>query len=243
MLNAPLVEKIVVLNPLSVEISIYGSTEVVHGSVTNVPGSFKKTIKNLELLKNSGVTVIFKGFLHRDNFHQRWQIVELAKRLGGLYSVDFNLIPMLNGDLNNLSVGLSIDQIKAIYKEVENKGLVLRNNVKIISRETQLPKGGSVVCQPARINGCVASDGIVYLCPILRVPMGDIREKDFETIWRTEKVDSIRNMKLGDLKSCSQCSILEYCDRCPGIAYIETGNYLGPAPRTVCSKYKALSRV
>lgn len=242
LLNASFIEKIVAINPLSVEISVYGATENVHNAVTRVSGSFQKTIGNIKELLYANVSVLFKGFLLKDNFHQRWQMAELANRLGVLYAFDFNLIPMETGDISNLSAGLTIDQLKKIYDEVANEGLILRNNVKIKSRESQLPNGGNVICNSGRIYGCIGSNGDVFPCPILRMKMGNLREKSFEQIWKTDKIDSLRYMKLGDLKTCSICSTLEYCNRCPGVAYLETGDYLGPAPSAVCSKYRALAQ-
>jgi radical SAM protein with 4Fe4S-binding SPASM domain len=150
------------------------------------------------------------------------------------------MIPMENGDTKNLSAGLTNVQLKKIYQEVAEEGLILRNNVKIKSRESQLPQGGGVICNPGRINGCIGSNGDVFPCPILRLTIGNIREKSFEEIWETDKIDPIRYMKQSDLKECSDCSIISSCNRCPGVAYLETGNYLGPAPFSVCSKYKSL---
>jgi radical SAM protein with 4Fe4S-binding SPASM domain len=169
-------------------------------------------------------------------------MIELANRLGVLYAFDFNLIPMETGNINNLSVGLSIAQLKKIYQEVHADGLILRNNLIIKERESQLPKGGSVICNPGRINGCIASNGTVFPCPILRLPMGNLRERSFEEIWRTDKIDSLRYMAVTDLKECWACPTLEFCNRCPCVAYLETGNYLGPSPLAVCSKYKTLSQ-
>ena len=236
-----LISKIARLNPLGVEISVYGATADVHDAVTTVPGSFDKTIKNIKAFCDAKVRTIFKGFLLKNNFDQHWQMIELANKIGVPYAFDYNLIPQINGNTNNLSEGLTISQIKTIYQEVAEEGLILRNHVKIKARDSQLPEGGRVICNAGLINGCIGADGNVYPCPILRKPMGNIRDNAFEKIWDTKEIDDIRYMKLEDLKTCSSCSVLEYCNRCPGVAFLETGDYLGPAPKSVCYKYKALT--
>jgi radical SAM protein with 4Fe4S-binding SPASM domain len=242
LLNQCIIKKIAALNPFSVEISVYGATPEVHDAITGVTGSFEKTVDSIRELTRKHVPSLFKGFLLRDNFDQRRQMIELANRLGVPYSFDFNLIPMETGNINNLSDGLSIAQLKKIYQEVHAEGLILRNNVMITERESQLPKGGSVICNPGRINGCIASNGDVFPCPILRIPMGNLREKSLEEIWKTDNIDSLRYMTVADLKECSVCPALEFCNRCPGVAYLETGDFLGPSPFAVCSKYKTLSQ-
>jgi radical SAM protein with 4Fe4S-binding SPASM domain len=240
LINSSLLDTVLALKPFRVEISVYGATPDVHDAVTNVPGSFQKTIHSMKNLSESGIPVIFKGFLLKQNYHQRYQMIKLARQMNVEYAFDFNLMPMENGSLENLAAGLSINQIRSIYDEVNNEELMLRNTVKIKSRDSQLPKGGNVICNPGRISGCISSTGDVYPCPTLRLPMGNLREQRFEEIWRTDKIDSLRYMRLEDLKSCSRCSILEYCNRCPGVAYLETGDYLGPSPNAVCRKYRAL---
>jgi radical SAM protein with 4Fe4S-binding SPASM domain len=242
LLNTSLIEKIAEVKPSVVEISVYGATDDVHDAITRHPGSFQKTIGSIKSLRDIGINVTFKGFLLKDNFQQRWQMIELANKLGGFYAFDFNLIPMETGDISNLSNGLTMEQIKKVYQEVFTEGLILRNNVKIKGQESQLPGGGNVVCNAGRINGCIGANGDVFPCPILRIKMGNLREKSFDEIWTTDKIDPLRYMTIGDLKECSNCSILKYCNRCPGVAYLETGDYLGSAPSAVCSKYRALAQ-
>lgn len=241
LLNPSLIDKIAALHPDSVDISVYGATADVHDAITGVPGSFQKTVNSIQGLLKAGIPVLFKGFLLKNNFPQRWDMIDLAKQLGAAYSFDFNLIPRENGDTGNLSMGLTLDQLKKIYREVDTAGLILQNNVIISDKESQLPTGGTVVCNPGRINGCIGSHGEVFPCPVLRIPMGNLREKSFAEIWSTDKVDSVRYMTLSDLKTCSVCPVLEQCNRCPGVAFMETGDYLGPAPSAVCNKYKGLS--
>ena len=235
------IDTIASLKPFRVEISVYGATPEIHDSITQVPGSFQKTIHSIEALSESGVTVIFKGFILKNNFDQRLQMTELADRIGVNYAFDFNLMPMENGNLANLDAGISIDQMRRIYHEVNDEGFIMRNNVKIKTRDSQLPRGGNVICNPGRISGCISSTGDVLPCPTLRIPMGNLRELSFHEIWSTDAIDPLRYMTLEDLKTCTTCPTLEHCNRCPGVAYLETGDYLGPSPKAVCSKYKSLT--
>ncbi len=240
LLNYSLIDKIALIKPSSVEISVYGATADVHESITRVTGSFQKTINSINQLVNAGVQVTFKGFLLKNNFHQRLHMIELANQIGVPYEIDFNVIPMVNGDISNLSVSLNIEQLKQIYHEVTSEGLIMRNTIRIKGKDSQLPKGGNVICNPGRITGCIASNGDVFPCAVLRIKMGNLKENKFKEIWATQKINTIRYMELNDLKICSVCPTLEYCNRCPGVAYLETGDYLGPAPSAVCSKYKSL---
>ena len=232
------VKLIAALDPLSVDISVYGSTPDVHDAITSVPGSFGKTLEGIQALCSVGAKVIFKGFLLKDNFHQRWEMVDMANSMGAPYSFDFNLMPQVDGDTGNLATRITMEQMRLLYQEVHTEGRILRNNVNIRADGSQLPLGGRVICNSALSTGCVSPRGEVFPCPVLRLPMGSLRQETLQEIWKTHEVDALRYMRVDDLKTCRECSALEHCNRCPGMAYLETGDYLGPAPLAVCSKFK-----
>ncbi|RJQ69910.1 MAG: radical SAM protein [Desulfobacteraceae bacterium] len=240
LLSEHLIGQVAGLRPQSVEVSVYGADDQVHDRVTRVPGSFRRTIGSIEKLKTAGVEVIFKGFLLQANFHQRRGMIALAESLEIKRAFDFNLIPKVTGNTDNLAAGLTVEQLRTVYREVAEEGVILRNNAQIVVQDGQLPLGGRVVCNAGLINGCVSSRGEVYPCPVLRLAMGSLRKQSLQDIWMTSTIDAIRFMKLDDLKECKSCSVLPYCSRCPGAAYLETGDFLGPAPAAVCGKYRAL---
>jgi len=235
------IKKVVALQPRSVPISVYGATSEVHDALTGMHGSFEKTIGSIRALRAEGLNPVFKGFLLKNNFHQRKMMVDLAHSLDVVHSFDYKMIPLETGKVTNLSEGLSIDQIRQLYFEVDREGLILRNDLKVITRDNQLPPGGNVICNGGIFNGCIGSTGDVYPCPVLRLRMGNIREESFRTIWSTDLIDPLRYMQKEDLKTCMACSALEHCNRCPGVAWLETGDYLGPAPAAICSIYKTLA--
>jgi radical SAM protein with 4Fe4S-binding SPASM domain len=65
----------------------------------------------------------------------------------------------------------------------------------------------------------------------MRMPMGNIREERFATIWRRPhtEVDRVRAATWGSLPVCGSCDARGGCQRCPGLAYHEDGDALGPS--------------
>ena len=39
-------------------------------------------------------------------------MIELTEKIGAKYTFDFNLVPKVNGDVSNLSTGLTLGQLK-----------------------------------------------------------------------------------------------------------------------------------
>ena len=61
------------------------------------------------------------------------------------------------------------------------------------------------------------------------LPTGNVREQSFLDIWRhSPALADVRSIRVGDLSTCSQCSHVGSCSRCPGLAYME-GSMRGPS--------------
>ena len=88
---------------------------------------------------------------------------------------------------------------------------------------------------PAIPRAYVSPYGDVYPCVQFPLATGNVREKKFQDIWRySPEMNEVRSITLGDLTSCSKCSNLGTCTRCPGLAYME-GNMRGPSTQD-CEK-------
>lgn len=75
--------------------------------------------------------------------------------------------------------------------------------------------------------------GEVQICGFLPVKCGDVREKDFVSIWDTSEVF----LKLRDYSNiggkCGRCEFIKVCGGCRARAYAVTGDYLAEEP--LCS--------
>ncbi|HEY9765757.1 MAG TPA: radical SAM protein [Chroococcales cyanobacterium] len=75
----------------------------------------------------------------------------------------------------------------------------------------------------------IDSDGVVYPCRRMPVPIGNIFETSFASIWRHPLLDSIR--KLTFAGPCGKCEILPVCKGgCRAAAYAENGDPLASDP-------------
>jgi len=61
------------------------------------------------------------------------------------------------------------------------------------------------------------------------LPSGNIRQQKFMDIWNhSPELKEVRSIKAKDLTTCSSCSHVSSCTRCPGLAYME-GSMRGPS--------------
>jgi hypothetical protein len=62
-----------------------------------------------------------------------------------------------------------------------------------------------------------------------------VRQERFVDIWRhSERMNEVRSIRVKDLTTCTQCTHVGSCTRCPGLAYME-GNMRGPSSQD-CEK-------
>ena len=61
----------------------------------------------------------------------------------------------------------------------------------------------------------------------MRIPKkaGSLREQSFREIWESSPLMlDLREKRHQLVEECASCDRLHYCNRCPGIAYLENGD-------------------
>jgi hypothetical protein len=62
-----------------------------------------------------------------------------------------------------------------------------------------------------------------------------VRRQRFADIWHhSEQMNEVRAIRVKDLTTCTSCTHVTSCSRCPGLAYLE-GNMRGPSTQD-CEK-------
>jgi len=104
--------------------------------------------------------------------------------------------------------------------------------VHLVDTEDLMTGDDLPMCGAGHDFASITPHGLVYPCLSMRLPMGNIRERSFTDIWRNPTdplLSDVRAATWGDLPTCSSCEGRAVCDRCPGLAYHEGGDVLGPS--------------
>jgi len=82
-------------------------------------------------------------------------------------------------------------------------------------------------------NSCYISPyGDVFPCVQLPQAAGNLRREKFADIWyHAPQLERLRDIRESQLPVCSQCEVRSYCERCPGLALMESGDLLGAYER------------
>jgi len=217
----------------SIQISIYSHRPEVHDAITLVPGSLKRSIDAVRFLKSQGLRVILANVLMVNNAQDYKGVRALADELGVECTLDPTITPMMDGDRSILSLNVEHSALREVFRD---KGLVgdVDDFCSIAAPATE-DVLSSTPCSAGHTTCYVSPYGDVFPCVQFPLPTGNVRKQRFIDVWRhSERMNDVRSIRLKDLSTCTSCTHVSSCTRCPGLAYME-GNMRGPSSQD-CEK-------
>lgn len=220
-------ERIRSLGVHSIQISIYSHRPEVHDSITKVPGSLQRSVEAIRFLKARGLKVIIADVLMLQNIRDYPGVRALAGELGVEFTIDPTITPKMDGDRSILDLNVDPDALQQVLHD----GTLLESVEEFCGPPKQADEDdlNSTPCSAGHMACYVSPYGDVYPCVQFPLPSGNVRRAAFLDIWRhSEQLKEVRSITVRDLPSCSQCTHVAGCTRCPGLAYME-GNMRGPS--------------
>jgi len=210
-----------------IQISVYSHRPEVHDAITKLPGSLQRTIRAIRFLKSQGLKVTIANVLMAGNFSDQAGVIALAKELGAHYTLDPTITPKMDGDRSILALRIPGSALKQVF---HNPDLV--GNVEEFCAPPPAP-GEDIMnglpCSAGHTACYISPYGDVFPCVQFPLPSGNMRHQKFLEIWRhSAQLKEVRSIRARDLPTCSTCSHVGTCTRCPGLAYME-GNMRGPS--------------
>ncbi|MDD5565852.1 MAG: radical SAM protein [Candidatus Omnitrophica bacterium] len=212
--------------PFSIEITLNAAETQLYEAISQVPGSFKKAIFGIELIRKYGLPLVLKSQITRDNFGEFRKLERFAASVKAQFKPSINLHARLNGDAEPCAMRLPLEDF------------VKLNGFQIDGDEGcsgGFRKGAAEVhrlFQCAVLSGDgfqIDPQGNVFLCNLLRKPSFNALKDDLRTGLR-RLLDEMRAMVFRSDSECSSCRLRGLCHSCPGKAYLETGDCEKPVP-------------
>jgi len=224
-IDAPMADAIQDLHPTFVEISIYGASGQVHDSITQVPGSFEKSMAAIRLLRERNIKVGVKTSVMPANRDQVQKIRKMVSDLGALYTADPIIMPGIHGSQQTLAYRMNDDEYRE-YMISEGWGSTPGKEVEDLVKDLDRPDH-RVLCTAAKKRFAISAVGEVIPCVIWRHSCGNLLQDGLEPLWHGEEMSRLRRIKFRDLAQCIACDTYSSCLRCAGLAEMETGDYMG----------------
>jgi len=183
----------------------------VHDRIRNFPGAWKslqKTLDELYQLRTIHPNLVLgiKTTVVPQNAHVLTQIAEYADR-NKLFTIISPCIitPNRFGNIDReIDLKFSSEELDAIIHFYENPGVTWNGH-----RQALLGylKSGRISkpCSAGYNTLFVRHNGDVFCCPVLPVPLGNIKEQTLTELFRNTTADRFRKM-VGDHSECSTCT-------------------------------------
>jgi AdoMet-dependent heme synthase len=217
----------------SIQISIYSHRPEVHDAITLVPGSLKRSLEAIRFLKSHGLRVVIANVLMMQNMQDYPSVRALAAELGVECTLDPTITPMMDGDRSVLRLGVDQNGLRQVFRDSALVGDV--DEFCAIPAQGTDSELDSLPCSAGHTACYVSPYGDVFPCVQFPLPTGNVRNQRFIDIWRhSERMNEVRSIRTKDLTTCTQCTHVSTCTRCPGLAFME-GNMRGPSSQD-CEK-------
>lgn len=211
LINDEVIEKLLRIDPVLIEVSLYGSSPDYYELITRVKGSHAKFASGLELLRKSGLHFVLKPIVLRQNYTDHEAMLAFAERNG--YRLRFNFSPCL------LPSGRHRDDFRLSNTEM----------VELFKRAPEQAEAGFAKCGIGQDGLVLGPTGDIRPCVAYPTAAGNIREQALEVIWQESPLfRELRAISVGQFESCRLCRLKEYCEPCLALNLLENGNLFLP---------------
>lgn len=212
------------LSPLEVVVTVYGVNARTHDRFTGVAGSFLRSLRGVYALREAGVRTRIKYVIARENADQLMAVLRLAEGIGTTVTVSPLFYPTPAGCREPVGLRIDDDTLETI---------ILYG----------LYKPAGSCCAAATARMAVSPTGTVFPCPLLRLPLGNLRRQELPSIWSGPVSRQVRGAGLFNPPViCLECDLGPICPRCPAMALLEDGDVTAPSSEA-CRIARAYARV
>lgn len=238
LLNDRLIDAICDLYPRAVGCSIYSANPTLHDSITQMKGSFNKSIESIYRLKDRNIPVVIKTPLMKNTAPHWREIEELSENLGCEIQFDLNITAKNDGGISPLV--LRVDDPDVLADVFSNRYYKLFIRDEAIDTFSP-PSPEANLCGAGASSLSVAPDGTIYPCVAMITPLGHYPETSLSEVWNhSDFFMKFSKLHLNDVEKCRDCTDFKFCIRCPGAWKSETGDYMIP-PNYACKLAQVFS--
>lgn len=218
------------------EVSLYSMDEEIFERITQHKGSFKKTIRGIERVRERDIELLLKIPLMVFNASGFEKVFEYGKRIGADVRADPRIVAKKDGDLVTLGLNANTEDLLPYYRSGHTP-------CSVNDGAFNDPRFDGPLCAAGNRYANISSAGEVRACNSMPVVAGNVREQSFREIWETSDwLKQVRSIRRKDLDTCNTCPKISYCGRCHAQALVEDGNMMGPSS-SACSHAETVERI
>jgi len=220
-----------------VHVSVYSILQEEHDEITGIHGSLNKTIKGIRNLVDADVQVQIACPLTKINYRSVRLLKEWASNTGILCAFDPIITAKVDGDRSTINLRLGQAELDELYDNNTYSTVIFPNTINTSDASTteiatfRPDQENLPICGAGSSMVFISAYGNVLPCVALPLDAGNIRDRSLKDIWNNSAVlEKVRSLTFEKFNTCIKCDKIEYCMRCPGVFYSDTGNIQMPSP-------------
>lgn len=209
-------------------------------------GSFRSTLKALEMLSETNIKSHVMFTLSRKNKEDLFKVMDLmVEKKVDVFSFT-RLVPVGSGK-SLMKDMLSPEEFRDLFLEVLEKyrkygecstyfnrkpcnpWIILEKDLGLLTPNDYLKKEDAFLSRcPIGKHFCILADGTVLACRKLPIKIGKLPEQTFEEILLSKELKEIMEKRC--IEKCKECKLNRVCIGCAAMAYAAGGDIKKPDP-------------
>jgi radical SAM protein with 4Fe4S-binding SPASM domain len=230
LINEKIADYLVEWPPFAIEITLYGRTKETYEALTQIPGSYDRCLRGINLLRERGLPLKLKTVATSINKHEIFAMKQFAEQeLGVEFKFDGQINPRIDCSQSPLAVRLSPEEVVAIDMHAP-KGVSEYRRLAKRDKENppNLTQNGTMYFCGGGVNSfAINAYGEMSICVISQQETFRVQEAGPKRVWE-ESLLELRSRKRTRVTKCVECRIQSLCGMCPANGEMENGDKESP---------------
>lgn len=211
--------------PQFINVSLYSMKPEEHDAITQLPGSWQRTMDAILKCCEAGVACRIATPLLKENQEALPDLRKFADEHHMHLVPAADIIAQSDHGCGNLAHACSVDELRRVM--TRDHGLFHK------IYEGKMPSCDAKVCDIGEARLYLNAKGNYYPCDSMHeYVLGNVRENTVEEIWKGEKLNYLRGLKNRDFGACASCEKRPWCKVCPAANFNATGDLFKHHPGT-----------
>ena len=211
--------------PQFINVSLYSMKPEEHDAITQLPGSWQRTMDAILKCCEAGVACRIATPLLKENQGALPALRKFADENHMHLVPAADIIAQSDHGCGNLAHACSVEELRRVM--TRDHGLFHK------IYEGKMPSSDAKVCDIGEARLYLNAKGNYYPCDSMHeYVLGNVRENTVEEIWKGEKLNYLRGLKNRDFGSCASCEKRPWCKVCPAANFNATGDLFKHHPST-----------
>ena len=202
----------------SVQVSLYSMKSKIHDSITQVHGSFDKTLSAILALIENDIPLQISCPIMKQNRDCYVDVLNWAHEHKCRAVSDYIMMARYDNTTGNLDNRLSLEEVEKTINDIIANDRDYQDELldADIEAEETRDLSGDIVCGVCVSSICMVANGNVYPCAGWQSYVcGNIKESSLRDIWENSPtVKYLRGLRKKDFPQCLNCADKNFCAMC-----------------------------